>query len=370
MISNNKIINNSYYPQLNALRGLGVISVFIYHSYKPNFGNSALMNFAKFCYESIYLSMDMFFALSAFIITHLALNEIKNTQYFSFKNFILRRILRIWPIYFIILLFTYLFLAFVAQKNDIPITLPPASWYFLFVSNFYLPEHVFFLRQLWTISVEEQFYIVWGLVLLLLKTKLKPALFTLAAISIAFSIYYTLKNINIYYNTLGYFFDMMSGAFFAYLIYKKSKFINYIASNSKIKTVSLYLFLPLFFIVYFLLDKNLSGIRNNILDVIMRIVFIVHHSILFVDQMYNTNSFFNLSKQRFLIFIGKIAYGVYCFHGIVLTFGFLLMAKYSIVLNPIISSVVMFVITVIIGALSYRFIEKPIIDLKYKLKIT
>jgi peptidoglycan/LPS O-acetylase OafA/YrhL len=362
--------NNTYYPQLNALRGIGVMSVFIYHSYKPNFGNGAVMSFAKFCYQSIYLSMDMFFALSAFIITHLALNEIKKTQGFSFRNFILRRVLRIWPIYFLILLFTYLVLAFVAQKNNIPITLPPACWYFLFVSNFYLPEHVFFLRQLWTISVEEQFYIVWGLLVLFFKTKLKPAMFTLAAISVAFSTYYALKNINVYYHTLSYFFDMMSGAFFAYLIYKKSKVINFIASESKGKTLCLYLFLPIFFIIYFLLDKCIDGIANDILDVVMRMIFIIHHSMIFVDQMHNVHSFFNLSRHKFLIFIGKIAYGVYCFHGIVLTFGFFLLTKYNITIHPILSSVVMFCITIAIGSLSYRFIEKPIIDLKYKLRIS
>ena len=67
--------------------------------------------------------------------------------------------------------------------NNIPITLPPPSWYFLFVSNFYLAEHVFYLRQLWTISVEEQFYIFFVLLILISKGQSKRFVFFITTLA-------------------------------------------------------------------------------------------------------------------------------------------------------------------------------------------
>ncbi len=356
-----------YYPQLNALRGIGIMLVFLYHSYKPQFGTGFIMQFVSFCYENIYLSMDMFFALSAFIITHLAFIETGKNGSFSFKNFMLRRIFRIWPIYFLILGITYFVVKQLASHYHVPITLPPAGWYVFFVSNFYLEGHVFFLRQLWTISVEEQFYIVWGLCLLTMNKKIFPVIVTFCLVSIGFNFYSALGTGNTYYHSLTYLFDLMSGAYFAYLIHKKASIIAYISTPSFYKSMGLYLFLPVFFLSYYFLNNMFTGTSNNILNVIMRIVFIVHQCVVFVDQMYNTHSFFNLSKRKFLIYVGKIAYGVYCFHGLILTIGFLVISKQNIQVNPFLAAVIMFAVTLLVGTISYKFIEKPIIDLKYRL---
>ncbi len=356
-----------YYPQLNALRGIGIISVFLYHSYKPQFGTGFLMQFASFCYENIYLSMDMFFALSAFIITHLAFIEIEKNGSFSFRNFMLRRIFRIWPIYFIILAIAYIAVKKIAFHYNIPVTLPPAGWYVFFVSNFYVEGHVFFLRQLWTISVEEQFYIVWAVCLLIMNKRISLVIAIFCVISLVFNFYSAFGTNNVYYHSLTYLFDLMCGAYFAHLIHKKSSIIRYISTPSFLKSMVLYLFLPIFFLSYYFLNNLFTGTANNVLDVIMRIVFIIHQCIVFVDQMYNVNSFFNLSKRRFLIYVGKIAYGVYCFHGLILTVGFLIISKLSIQINPFLSALIMFGITLLIGTISYTFIEKPIINLKYRL---
>jgi len=364
---NTQLQQKHYYPQLNALRGIGIISVFLYHSYKPQFGAGFFMQFVAFCYENIYLSMDMFFALSAFIITHLAFIEIEKNGSFSFKNFMVRRILRIWPIYFIILAIAYIAVKKIAFHYHIPVTLPPAGWYVFFVSNFYLEGHVFFLRQLWTISVEEQFYIIWGICLLAMNKRISLVIVIFCLISIAFNFYSAFGTENVYYHSLTYLFDLMCGAWFAHLIHKKAAIIKYISSPTFFRSMSLYLFLPIFFLSYYFLNNMFTGTTNNILDVIMRIIFIIHMCIIFVDQMYNENSFFNLSNRKFLIYVGKIAYGVYCFHGLILTVGFLLISKLSIQINSFLAALILFAITLLVGTISYKFIEKPIINLKNRL---
>ena len=363
-MQNLQLREKDYYPQLNALRGIGVLSVFLFHSYKPKFGSGFLMKFAAFCYNNIYLSMDMFFALSAFIITHLAFKEMQLKGSFSFKNFIIRRVLRIWPVYFIILFLSFVVIKGIADHYNIPVALPPASWYIFFISNFYLEDHVFFLRQLWTISVEEQFYIIWGTCLLLFNKELKWIIFSIAIIGVVFCFCSAYLKRGVYFHSLNYVFDMMCGAYFAYLINNRSFIIKKIGTGSFVQSLIIYLFLPFFFLSYYFLNSQLSPVSQNFLDIIMRIIFILHHCVIFIDQMYNENSLFNLSKAKFLIYVGEIAYGVYCFHGLVLTTGFLLISRLNFQIAPFLAAVIMFAITLIIGTISYKYIEKPILRLK------
>jgi len=357
-----------YYPQLDALRGLGIILVFFYHAYKPAFGSSLFMQFLNFCYENIYLSMDMFFALSAFIITHLAYAEIAANGNFSFKNFMTRRILRIWPLYFLILLLAYTAIKFTAAYLGKPVSLPPAAWYVFFVSNFYLEPHVFFLRQLWTISVEEQFYVFWGLALLFFRKHIQYIMLFFAAVSIVFTVVSAIQFRPIYFHSLVYLYDMMLGAYFAWLIHKQAGLIRLIRSFSVKQSVLFYLFIPVLFVVFFFINNNTTGTTNEVFDVLMRLLFVLHQGVLFVDQMFNAGSIFNLARQRFLIYTGRIAYGLYCFHGLVLTFGIIAFAKLGLDDQPLIFLVVMFVITYCIAILSYKYIEKPFLKLKDRLR--
>ncbi|MBL0144568.1 MAG: acyltransferase [Chitinophagaceae bacterium] len=163
--------NKYYYPQLDAIRGIGIVCIFFYHAYKPHFGQSLIAQISTFFYSNLYLSIDLFFVLSSFLITFLAFNEVEKNGNFSFKNYFIRRALRIWPLYYLLMLVSFVFIRLLANQMGETITLPPAAWYLFFVSNFYSEGHVFFLQQLWTLSVEEQFYIVWGLSLLFFTKK-------------------------------------------------------------------------------------------------------------------------------------------------------------------------------------------------------
>ena len=152
-----------YYPQLDSIRGIAFLLVFIFHSYRPTFSEGIFSQFSQFIFDHLLFGLDIFFVLSSFLLTLLGLNEYEKTGKFSFKNYIIRRSLRIWPLYFLVMFFSFVILKMVVYYSGHQITLPPAYWYLFFISNFYLPDHVFFLRVLWTLSVEEQFYIFWGM---------------------------------------------------------------------------------------------------------------------------------------------------------------------------------------------------------------
>src|SRR5436190_3452454 len=161
-----------YFPQLDAIRGLDFFFVFFLHAYHPHFQTGFVGEMLKYFYNNLVLTIDVFFILSSFLLTWLGINEYKANGNFSFINYFVRRALRIWPLYILLMLFTFVLLPYISAGLKVPVTLPPAIYYVLFVSNFYLEEHVYFLRFLWSLSVEEQFYIVWGACMVFFQKKL------------------------------------------------------------------------------------------------------------------------------------------------------------------------------------------------------
>ncbi|MBP6432874.1 MAG: acyltransferase, partial [Ferruginibacter sp.] len=359
--------NRKYYPQLDAIRGVGIICIFFYHAYKPNFGNTFIEQLATFFYSNLYLSIDLFFVLSSFLITYLALEEIAINGHFSIKNFFIRRILRIWPLYFFILCFAFLVVKNLANYYGQNISMPPASWYYLFLGNFYTYPHVFFLQQLWTISVEEQFYILWGISLFFFYKKIKWVMLFFALTSISFNLYSAITNKDNYFHSLTYLNEMMAGAYLAYAIRYNKKIIQYIKKLTIKYEIGIYLFIPLFFVTYFFLNRFFIGVGNNILYVIMRLIFITHSCVLVAHQFINVNSVFNLKKCTFFIYSGKISYGLYCYHGFVITFGTLAINKFKFTIHPFLTTILLLAITFFVATLSYTFLEKPFLKMKNKL---
>ena len=157
-----------YQPELDGLRFYAFLGVFVCHT----------LPFEASFYHGLHLPMpwlwgatvkagaagvDLFFALSAFLITSLLLREREETGDISLKHFYLRRILRIWPLYFLVIGLGLVLSHTMANQH--------LQWYYvagylLFAGNwvhavFGRPESIAF--PLWTVSIEEQFYLIWPL---------------------------------------------------------------------------------------------------------------------------------------------------------------------------------------------------------------
>ena len=74
-----------YYPQLDAIRGISVLAVFFFHSYHPLKCNTIIENIFSFLIERMGMGLDVFFILSAFLLTLLGINEYQTNGIFSFK---------------------------------------------------------------------------------------------------------------------------------------------------------------------------------------------------------------------------------------------------------------------------------------------
>jgi peptidoglycan/LPS O-acetylase OafA/YrhL len=182
-----KVPNKIWWTQLDGLRALAFFLVFYSHTtglfMRQSPGHNGFLNFISTLDQKFlqwgWIGVDLFFVMSAFLITSLLLNERKRCKSVSLKNFLTRRVLRIWPLYF-----TYLTLAFffiyplvLSLQVKVGIQLSPEQilknndfWiaFFVFLGNYAIMmqgELVGVINPLWSLCIEEQFYLVWGSVM-------------------------------------------------------------------------------------------------------------------------------------------------------------------------------------------------------------
>lgn len=178
----------TYFPALDGLRGIAILLVIVYHcSELLDLGNSSneFDWFAWSAFQLGWVGVDLFFVLSGFLITGILLDAKSEPNYF--RTFYARRSLRIFPLYYLIVLFTFILfppisdfigsqsVSAAAQLDALPSTQGKEWWYLLYASNFLAAiEGNMGHRMLavtWSLAIEEQFYFIWPLVIYLFRTK-------------------------------------------------------------------------------------------------------------------------------------------------------------------------------------------------------
>jgi peptidoglycan/LPS O-acetylase OafA/YrhL len=158
-----------YRPEIDGLRAISVVCVILYHA------QITILGFQPF--QGGYIGVDIFFVISGYLITYIILNELFTTGSFSFKHFYERRIRRILPVLLLVMLVSLPFswkmlapLSFIDFSKSIIYSLGFSSnIYFYFSGQEYGAENGLlkpFLHT-WSLSVEEQFYIIFPLFLFL-----------------------------------------------------------------------------------------------------------------------------------------------------------------------------------------------------------
>ncbi len=159
-----------YFPNLNGLRFIAAFLVIIHHieqfknilGLENNYDNPFVLVVGK-------LGVILFFVLSGFLITYLLLVEEDITKTISIKNFYIRRVLRIWPLYYFLILLSFFVFPNIPFLNVGPISLALYNNFSLKIILFilFLPNlaligfsAVPFVSQSWSVGVEEQFYII------------------------------------------------------------------------------------------------------------------------------------------------------------------------------------------------------------------
>jgi peptidoglycan/LPS O-acetylase OafA/YrhL len=175
-------------PALDGIRGLAIAMVMVSHFLFRNlFPDDLSYNLV----QSGWLGVDLFFVLSGFLITGI-LSDTRERKDGYWSGFVKRRALRIMPLYYFSVIITYLTIVFVEKTPERLHGYDAFTWFFTFTPNIAMAfkgdwlshSNVFSLNHLWSVAVEEQFYLLWPLVVRFLPPR---ALLLLCALIVHFS---------------------------------------------------------------------------------------------------------------------------------------------------------------------------------------
>ena len=344
-----------YIPGLDGIRALAVLAVLCYHAnYSWALGG--------------FLGVETFFVLSGFLITLLLLSEWQATGGINLKNFWLRRARRLLPAVWLLLLVLPLFAILFARdalprlKEDIPAAL-------LYVTNwvYILREVPYFeafgrpplLQHLWSLAVEEQFYLLWPLVLLFLLRNLKHnrsqllgAIFLMIAISsgwMAMLYSPSVEPLRVYYGTDTRAAGFLIGAILAILWAPwKSSFA---ASRGKLEVLGWSGLAALLVLYNYLNEFRPFLYRGGILLTALASALVI------MGASSPNTSLSKLLESRILRWLGTRSYSIYLWHWPVFM---LSRAAVDIHLPALLVRAAQLVVIFGLAELSYRWIESPI----------
>ena len=316
------------------------------------------------------LGVNFFFVLSGFLITYLLLKEKNESGTFSILKFYGRRILRIWPVYFGIVIFSFVLLPLVFPLFNKTFFEPsPLVFYLTFTVNFafiigYFP-HSSLLAMLWSIAVEERFYFFWPWLLKFFKRNILTLLVLIIVVNVMARFFLLDNPKALYYNTLSIISDFGIGGIIAYYSLYKTEQLIRLFSVSKIYGM---LFYTALILCYFNYEKIFAG---NFMTVIERPVLGLFFGLIIIDQCFNIKRLFNAGRFAFINYLGKISYGLYCFHplGIIIVkdvleqFNFFTSPFQSFIIFPLLA----LLLTILIATISYFAIEKFFLQQKQKI---
>jgi peptidoglycan/LPS O-acetylase OafA/YrhL len=306
------------------------------------------------------LGLDYFFVLSGFLITWLAYYEYNERQSFSLSRFYLRRMLRTWPLYFLLIAVAFLLkFVFPNEINE----LPPFWRFVTFTLNFHLIDEgmgfLFFLVFIWSIAVEEQFYFFWGWVLRYLKNAIPAIAIALIATSLVFRLMHHENDRLIYFHTLSVCGNFGYGALLAWVLNNSHSLMNRI---NRVPLSVLLLILAVLVVFYQVL------FHSSVMVIMERSVFSLLFALI-IARIVSTSQSLWIEKKIFHK-AGTISYGLYLYHGLVLTLISVLDSKWSftqhLVFVFLFQPALVLATTWAMASISYRYFEKPFLDLKYR----
>lgn len=349
-----------HFKGINALRFFSAFSILLYHSstYLHRTFPAPLKMFA----HNLTLGVDFFFLISGFLISYLLLVEKKNTSTISFIGFYARRILRIFPLYFLVVGIAYLWYHESRPEIDF-------SKYLYFWGNFWMAETgkwtVGPLNVLWSICIEEHFYVFIPLFVWLIPLKKCHYLFwTILFISILFRTYISLTVkwnwMTMYTHTLSRCDLIAIGGLLAFY-YQQKRRIPTIGTKALVSAIVL-----LFFMMCIVDASNYSP---TLVAAFNKYLFVFPMLLIFMGVVLNdspSNRLVRLNEQKSINYLGKISYGIYMFHSPIIDYSlqFNYLNKHFLVKIIVIS-----LSTFLVAALSYEYFEKPILKLKKRFVI-
>jgi peptidoglycan/LPS O-acetylase OafA/YrhL len=342
-----------YYKPLDGVRGMAALMVMWFHFYWV--GNNQLISAIRKASVFGQTGVSLFFVLSGFLITRILLFNKQNPANY-FGNFYIRRSLRIFPLYFLFLGIYYFLVPLFFHTPYIPSGEQVYFWTYLqnfsqtFGWNGKGPD------QFWSLAVEEHFYLFWPFLIYFLNPKqIKRTILGLILAAVLLRIVLVRAGYPVFYWTFTNMDSLALGALLA--VFEAEQALTG-KSNTLLSKGIGYLVLPAIIPLWVLFE----GAKTPSIQVIKPLLIssIYYLLIFFIIRPQGNNAIKKFFSNPFLVFTGKISYGLYVYHPLC----FWIVARTSLQGHLILLFAVSFSLAFMVSLISYHFFEKQFLNLK------
>jgi len=350
----------AYRPEIDGLRTISVFAIIIYHANFVLFGHTL--------FQGGFIGVDIFFVISGYLITTLILKEICKNNQFSFKYFYERRIRRILPVLLFVTIVTSIISYFILLPNSLidfgksilSVIFFSSNFYFNYTGNGYGQENTLLkpLLHTWSLSIEEQFYILFPIFLIIIIKFFGKNLFTVLFLSFLISLFFSEYCSRFYPGTSFYQlpfrgFEFFIGALLSYFELNNGGGGEGVGAGRKSYSIlnqicpSLGIVLILYSFLFFNFTKILHPSFITLIPLIgvSLIIWFSKKGELITEIL----------SSKIFVFFGLISYSLYLWHYPIFAF----LRYIEVFNNSIWVKLLAVLLTIILSIISYYFIERP-----------
>lgn len=352
MISGSKnLIHLKYRPDIDGLRAFSVFFVIGYHAFPEVF-------------KAGFIGVDIFFVISGFLISSIIISNLENKSFY-FLDFYIRRIKRIFPALILILSVCFVFGWFALFPIEFKQLGKHIAGSAGFIANYILWDEAGYfdntantkpLLHIWSLGIEEQFYLFWPLILWFIfriRINFFWSLIFLILISFSFNIFVSkYDSVASFYSPLTRCWELLTGSFLALIIINQEKNIFYKLNSN---FLSIFGFL-LIFLAFFLISdgSSFSGLLA-LLPVVGSFFIILAGNKALINRIVLSN--------KILVWFGLISFPLYLWHWPLISFATIVESHFPNINYRAIS----IIISIFLSWITYKFLETPIRSNKLKI---
>lgn len=346
-----------YFPAIDGLRFLAFLLVFFFH-----FNGFIVSNFLN---KIGWTGVELFFLLSGFLLTKLLAVEQKLENTIQLYKYFIRRVLRIWPLYFLYLLITIILSLWIIKTS---LSFPRLFGNIFFYDNIAIITNGFNHNlgsiHLWSLALEEQYYLVlpFAIPWLVKLNRRRMNLFVLFTFLILVVSRYLLVREEFGYSLI-YVLPFSGDSFLAGIILGIG---NYDIFLKKINsTVAFLVGVGLLGLLFLLPDRTVMNYNQLLIYFIPALAF----SFIFISVVYAQKGWpYKLFSNKIIRYLGKISFGLYLFHVLANRFTHYIFYKFNKPVNEW-GFIISLTITILLAILSYELFEKHFLKIKKKFTV-
>jgi peptidoglycan/LPS O-acetylase OafA/YrhL len=357
----------NYFPGIDGLRAIAASVVILFHLIPISILHLG------------WTGVDLFFCISGFLITSILIKN-KGHEHFL-KNFYIRRALRIFPLYYLILIPLLLLTVSLSRSYNFTNVIS----YIFYLQNFTAISdgYLFGLGHTWSLAVEEQYYILFPFIVYFIPMRyLTKTLIILITLAVSLRFYLAQNYTEIYYQSTIIFTradSILMGGLLPCLYFNDTRL-----NKSLVRRVSIsflligFILLSVFFVWQYnnishsnlFLNFGNTNLKNNSIGqfkyTILALIFSGFIGIIAYSKSKFISQLIIFLEVKPLKYLGTISYGLYIYHFPIQVICESLFIKLGLSIPMFIALIIKLLLTFIISHLSFRYVEKPILSLKQK----